>query len=269
MDNVLHLASTGSTNKDAYKLALDGAPNGYAVIADEQTSGKGRLGRSWVAPANTCLCCSLILRPKLPFVELPKLTLTSGLALCKVIEKLTGLDTFGLKWPNDLYCEGKKCGGILVESSSPVTSDEKSFVVVGIGLNVNGLLDDFPAELQKIVTSLLIQTAKRYSIQELFVLLRDSLLSHLKIHEEQGFGAILTEWRKRDVLYGKEMQWLTTEKKVITGTGLGPDDTGQLLVKDREGKLHTILSGDVSLREEKTNIEHRIRKSFSFDVQSF
>ena len=249
MDNVLHLASTGSTNEDAYKLALDGAPHGYAVIANNQTSGKGRLGRLWVAPADTCLCCSLILRPNLPLVEFPKLTLTSGLALYKVIEKLTGLDTFGLKWPNDLYCEGKKCGGILVESSSPVTSNEKSFVVVGIGLNVNSFLDDFPAELQERVTSLLIQTAKRYSIQELFVLLRESLLWHMKIHEERGFGAILKEWRKRDVLYGKEMQWLTTERKVITGTGLGPDESGQLLVRTREGKRYTILSGDVSLKE--------------------
>ncbi len=250
MDNVLHLSSTGSTNEDAYKLALDDAPHGYAVVADEQTDGKGRLGRSWMAPSNTSLCCSLILRPKLPFIEFPGLTLTCGLALCKVIEKITGLNTFGLKWPNDLYCEGKKCGGILVESSSPVTSDEESFVVVGIGLNVNSIIKDFPGELQEIVTSLLIQTARRYSILELFVLLRDSLLRHLKIHEEQGFEAILTEWRKRDVLYGKEMQWLTTEKKVIVGTGLGPDNTGQLLVKDREGTLHTILSGDVGLKEE-------------------
>ena len=192
---------------------------------------------------------SLILRPKLPFVELPRLTLTSGLALYKVIEKLTGLNIFGLKWPNDLYCEGKKCGGILVESSSPVTSDEKSFVVVGIGLNVNSLLDDFPGKLQETVTSLLIQTAKHYSIPELFIQLRHSLLYYLKIHEELGFKAILKEWRKYDVLYGKEMQWLTTEKKVITGIGLGPDDSGQLLVKDRMGDLHMILSGNVSLKE--------------------
>ncbi len=249
MDNVLHLVSTGSTNEDAYRLALDGAPHGYAIIADEQTSGKGRLGRSWVAPADSCLCCSLILRPTLPFVEFPRLTLTSGLALCKVIEKLTGLDTFGLKWPNDLYCEGKKCGGILVESSSPVTSDDKSFVVVGIGVNVNSRLDNFPSALQEIVTSLLIETSKKYSIHDLFILLRYSLMSHLEIQEEHGFGEILKEWRKRDVLYGKEMQWLTTDKKIITGIGLGPDDSGQLMVRDKDGKVCEILSGDVSLKE--------------------
>ena len=256
MDNVLHLRSTASTNEDAYTLALDGARHGYAVIADGQTSGKGRLGRSWVAPANTSLCCSLILRPNLPFVEFPKLTLTSGLALCKVVEMLTGLRTFGLKWPNDLYCKGRKCGGILVEASSPAPTNGGPFVVVGVGLNVNSVLSDFPVELQGIVTSLLIQTEKRFSIQEVFVLLRESLLKYLKIHEEQGFEEILTQWRKRDILYGKEMQWLTTEDKLITGIGHGPEESGRLLVKDREGKLHTILSGDVSLKGKKTNNEH-------------
>ena len=249
MDNILHLASTVSTNEDAYRLAVDGAKHGFSVLTDVQTGGKGRLGRQWITPLQTGLCASIILRPKLPFVEFPRITLTAGLALCKTIEELTGLDTFGLKWPNDLYCDGKKCGGILVESSSPVASNEESFVVVGIGLNVNSRLDDFPLELRETVTSLLIQTTKCYSIEDIFAQLHDSLLSFLKIQEEQGFGVILDEWRKRDVLYGKEMQWLTTEKQVITGTGLGPDDSGQLLVRDREGNRHMILSGDVSLKK--------------------
>ncbi len=248
MDNILHIPSTVSTNEDAYKLAADGVGHGFSVLADVQTGGKGRLGRQWVTPLHTGLCTSIILRPKLPFVEFPRISLTAGLALCKVVEELTGLESFGLKWPNDLYCEGRKCGGILVESSSPVTSDDESFVVVGIGLNVNSRLDDFPSELRETVTSLLIQTENSYSMEEIFTQVRNSLLSHLKIHEEQGFGIILEKWRKRDVLYGKEMQWLTIEKKVITGIGLGPDDTGQLLVKDGQGKLHSILSGDVSLK---------------------
>jgi len=249
MDNTLYLASTGSTNEDAYKLALEGKKHGFAVLAGMQTAGKGRLGRHWVTPSDTGLCCSIILRPQLPFIAFPRLTLTAGLALCRAIEKVTGLDTFGLKWPNDLYCEGKKCGGILVESSSPATPNDTSFVVVGIGVNVNSRPYDFPPELRETVTSLRSQTLKSYSIEKIFILLRASLLSHLAMHEEQGFGAILEEWRKRDVLYGKEMQWLTVEKKVITGIGLGPDDTGQLLVKDRDGKHHAILSGDVSLKE--------------------
>jgi len=120
---------------------------------------------------------------------------------------------------------------------------------VGIGLNVNSRLDDFPIDLQQTVTSLLIQTAKMYPVQEIFGLIRDSLLAHLRIHERDGFHAILQEWRDRDVLYGKEMQWLTAGKDVITGVGLGPDDTGQLLVRDKEGRLYEVLSGDIELKE--------------------
>jgi len=259
MDNILHIPSTVSTNEDAYKLALDGAEHGFAVLAAVQTGGKGRLGRQWVAPADTGLCCSVILRPQLPFVEFPRLTLTAGLALCKAIEELTASGSFGLKWPNDLYCEGKKCGGILVESSSPTVEENNSFVVVGIGLNVNSRLDDFPTDLQQTVTSLLIQTEKSYPVQELFSQIRNSLLIHLTIHEKHGFNAILKEWQKRDVLYGKEMQWLTTGKEIITGVGLGPDDEGKLMARGRDGKLYEILSGDVSLKDKRrtSNIEHR------------
>ena len=257
MDNILHLPITGSTNADAYALAVQGAEHGFAVLADCQTGGKGRLGHQWISPSHTGLCASVVLRPNLPFIEFPKLTLTAGLALCKVIEECTGLDIFGLKWPNDLYCKGRKCGGILVESSSPATSDDKSFVVVGFGLNVNSQLDDFPSELRGSVSSLLLQTSKYHSIQDLFILIRDSLLHHLAIHEEQGFEAILLEWRKRDVLFGKEMQWLSTKNTVVTGVGLGPDASGQLVVRDKEGNLHEILSGDVSLKntQRTSNVE--------------
>jgi BirA family biotin operon repressor/biotin-[acetyl-CoA-carboxylase] ligase len=248
MENFLHLGSTVSTNKDAYELALNGAAHGSAVLADVQTGGRGRMGRVWVSPPGSGLYCSIILRPKLPFPKFPSLTLTAGLALCISIEKLTDNMAFGLKWPNDLYCRGRKCGGILVESSTPSVKTEDSFVVVGIGVNVNSRLNDFPLDLQESVSSLRIENQTTFNIRELFFLIRNSLFENLRIHEESGFAAIINEWRKRDLLYGKEMQWLTTDKQVITGIGLGPDETGQLVAKDKEGMLHVILSGDVTLR---------------------
>lgn len=248
MEHIIYLESTSSTNKDAYELALNGAAHGSAVLADAQSGGKGRLGREWVSPAGSGLYCSIILRPQLPFHEFPGLTLTAGLALCIAIENLTHNMAFGLKWPNDLYCRGRKCGGILVESSTPSIKTEESFVVVGIGVNVNSTLNDFPKNLQKSVSSLRIANQTTFNIRELFFLIRHSLLDTLRIHEELGFAAIIKEWRKRDLLYGKEMEWLTTDKKVVTGIGLGPDETGQLVVKDKEGVLHVILSGDVTLR---------------------
>ncbi len=248
MDNLLFLPETKSTNEDAYALALKGAVHGFGVLAEQQSHGRGRLGREWISPPGTGLYCSIILRPSLPPLEFPRITLTAGLALCSVIETLT-TRPFGLKWPNDLYCEGKKCGGILVESSSLHIEEKNCFVIVGIGLNVNTPLQAFPEALQWKSTSLFIETGRSWQVMDLYEKIHQSLLTHLALHEEQGFAEILKEWRKRDLLLGKEMQWITREKKVIRGRGLGPDENGQLLARDQEGKVHEILSGDVQLAD--------------------
>jgi len=248
-ENLLQLSSTESTNKDAYDLAGQGVSHGFAVIAESQVGGRGRLGREWISPPGTGLYCSVVLRPRLPFSEFPKLSLTAGLALCRSLEnKIPGFP-FGLKWPNDLYCSERKCGGILVESSSLKADEQDLFVIVGIGLNVNSQPPDFPTDLQKKVTSLCIQSGRVYDIEQLFYAIHASLLEHVSLHEEKGFSAILEEWRKRDILLGKEMQWVTRDRRLITGVGLGPDENGQLIARDSTGKLHEILSGDVQLAE--------------------
>jgi len=245
MDKLLFLHSTESTNSDAYNLAVKGAVHGFGVLAGTQSAGKGRLGRNWISPAGTGLYCSIVLRPNLSFTEFPKLTLTAGLALCTAVESFIPDVLFGLKWPNDLYCLKHKCGGILVESSAPSCPDDESFVVVGIGINVNTQLDEFPLELWHKVTSLRILSGKIYNIKDLYKKIRTSLLEHVRIHEKRGFEKILHEWRKRDVLFEKEMQWVTHDKEVITARGMGPDENGQLLARDSDGKIHEILSGDV------------------------
>ena len=247
MDNVLCLNTTGSTNDDAYKFALMGAEHGFGVLANTQLRGKGRLGKEWISPFGTGLYCSIVIRPRLPFTEFPKLTLTAGLALCSAMESLLPEIPFGLKWPNDLYCNLKKCGGILVESSSLNCLEKDTFVIVGIGLNVNTTLNQFLLELQEKVTSLRILSGEIYNIQELYNLIHASLLDHVSIHETKGFSCIREEWRKRDVLFGKEMQWLTRDNKVVTACGMGLDGNGQLQAKDSYGRIHEILSGDVQL----------------------
>ncbi len=247
MEKLLHLQTTDSTNSVAYQLALNGTKHGYGVLADRQLAGKGRLGKDWKSPAKTGIYCSIILRPKLPLYDFPKLTLTAGLSLCSAVEKLSKNTSYGLKWPNDLYYNTKKCGGILVESS--IASGTSSFAVVGIGLNVNTTLLQFPIELRQKATSLYLQSGNIFDIRELYWLIHESLLTHMEIHETQGFESILTEWRKRDVLLGKEVEWVTCDKKVVIASGLGPDKNGQLLAKDRTGMVHKILSGDVQLAD--------------------
>lgn len=247
MEHFLHLTSTQSTNDDAYALAVKGVAHGFGILADTQLAGKGRLGREWISPPCTGLYCSIVLRPKLPFAEFPKLTLTAGLALCSVIEALLPDIPFGLKWPNDLYCNEKKCGGILVQSSSPNSPNKESFIVVGIGVNVNTTLDNFPLELQQKASSLRIESGEILNIEDLYHRVHGALLDNLHLHEAHGFAQILREWRKRDVLLGKEMQWVTRDEEVIVACGMGPDENGQLLAKDSSGRVHEILSGDVQL----------------------
>ncbi len=247
MENLLCLSSTESTNEDAFRLALEGVGQGYGVIAETQLGGKGRLGKEWQSPAGMGLYCSIVLRPSLQFVDYPKLTLTAGLALCLAVEQILPNLPFGLKWPNDLYCHGRKCGGILVESSTPSGAVEDSFVVVGIGLNLNTPLSFFDRELQKKATSLYILSNQKFDTITLYRKIHRVLLECLTIHETEGFASILDRWRKRDVLLGKEVEWVTREKEVITARGMGPDENGLLLAKDRAGKIYGILSGDVQM----------------------
>lgn len=249
MDNLLRVSSTTSTNDDAYQLALKGAGHGFGVLADTQKGGKGRLGKVWVSPLKSGVYCSIILRPQLCFSDFPKLTLTAGLALCSAVELLLPEISFGLKWPNDLYSGGRKCGGILVESSSPNLADKESFVIVGIGLNANTPLGVFPAEIQEKVTSLHILSGKYFDIPQLYVSIHDALLAQVRVHEMLGFKVVLEEWRKRDILFGKEMQWVTRENRVITACGMGPNEDGELMARDRKGKIHEILSGEVKLAD--------------------
>ncbi len=249
MKNVRYLELTGSTNDDAIRLAADGAPHGSAVVAAAQESGRGRLGKKWISPPGSGLYCSIVLRPELPFVEFSRLTLTTGLALCLCVEKLLPHVEFGLKWPNDLYHDGLKCGGILVESSAPQNDVSDSFVVAGIGLNVNTAETMFPETVRDRATSLALIAGHEFDMILLFHKLLKSVLHQVKIHETAGFAPILREWRKRDILLGRDMQWVTKGRMIITGRGLGPDATGQLLAEDSSGRVHEILSGDVQLAD--------------------
>jgi BirA family transcriptional regulator, biotin operon repressor / biotin---[acetyl-CoA-carboxylase] ligase len=248
MVRIHYLQETSSTNKVAYDLALNGEPSGTAVIAVSQGEGRGRLGKVWQSPPGKGLYCSIIVRPHLALEDYPKITLTAGLAVAIALEEITGLE-MRLKWPNDVYADGKKCCGILTESSSLTEEREKRFAIVGIGINVNTENRDFPLDLQSKATSLRLLTGTEYDIQEIFHRVRMHLLEKLRLFESFGFGAILKDWRKRDMLSGKWLQWVSTSGEIIYGQSEGPDDAGRLMAKDQEGNMHQILSGDISLAE--------------------
>ena len=239
---------TTSTNDIALELGRQGAPAGTLVVADSQTGGRGRLQRQWFSPPGTGLYVSIILRPPLEPSELPKITLTAGVAVCAAIEEVTGLQP-QIKWPNDILIDGKKTGGILTESGAYQHGAEQ-LVVVGIGLNVLTPATAFPGELQHKVTSLavhadkpparglILQTIVRHFEQQMALLIHDS------------FAEILAALRKRDATAGKTLSWLTTDGNVVTGRSVGIDEQGLLHIRDNDSRIHTVLSGDINLNRQ-------------------
>lgn len=240
---VSFLAVAASTNDEALALARGGAPGGTMVVAERQSRGRGRLGREWLSPPGVGLYCSLILRPRLEPADLPKLTLGAGLAASRAVEAVTGLHPL-LKWPNDLWLNEKKVGGILAEArfdqASPV-------VVLGIGLNVNTAMESFPSELRAKVTSLLLHSGREFARSALLAALWEEVVAVAARLEREGIAGILADWRERDATLGRELEWLSQSGQVVRGRSLGPDDDGLLRIRDGAGLVHEVLSGDISL----------------------
>src|SRR5450756_69336 len=157
---------TTSTNDVIEKLARDGVKEGVVVFAESQTKGRGRLGRKWMSPARRGLWFSILLRPDLRPQDATRLTVASATALRRAIESQTGLKA-EIKWPNDILIHGKKVAGILTELSAEL--DQVKYVILGIGVDVNLSLGDFPAELRKLATSLKVELGKPVSRPELAV----------------------------------------------------------------------------------------------------
>ena len=246
MKDTLFFETVDSTNRIARELAGENKPHGFAVLAGSQTAGRGRLGKAWQSSSGKGLYCTILVRPELAVEDYSKITLTAGLAVSLALEEICQLPS-QLKWPNDIYISGRKCGGILVETSSLQGTDEQNFALVGIGVNINGERGAFPSELQETATSVFIETGKEYDIWSIFAGIRVRLLQLLLQLESKGFAAILSQWRKRDMLQGRWMKWVTAASDVIYGESLGVDGSGTLMVRDHAGMMHEVLSGDVTL----------------------
>lgn len=239
----IFLDSTDSTNRIAKELAQDGAVHGSGVVADTQTAGRGRLGREWFSPPGKNLYCSYVVRPDIALEDYPKLTMVAGVAVVDCLRRTYGVEA-GLKWPNDIYIDDRKCGGILCESSF---TSATPFAVIGIGINCNLQDTDFPEELKNIATSVLIEGGVTIDTHQLYVDLRQHLLGAIKEFEDQGFSPILTRWNRFDAFRGTPMTWVREDGQAVEGISLGPDLDGSLVVQDKDEKRHKVISGDVTL----------------------
>lgn len=240
--NIHYEESVGSTQKIASRLVLEGAPEGTIVIAEEQVAGRGRMDRSWHSPKYTGIWMSVILRPNIPPQKAPQLTLMTAVAVVQAMEE-AGLHP-QIKWPNDILLNGKKATGILTELQAD--ADRIQAVIIGIGINVNQKLEDYPEELQAIATSMSIEAGKDLDRAKIL----QQVLYHLEklytLYLEKGFLPVKLLWESYAITIGKTI----TAKSItqtIHGKALGINEEGVLLIEDEKGELHHIYSADIEL----------------------
>jgi len=242
-DTLYWYDTIASTNTQAKELAKEGAPTGTILIAGSQTGGRGRMGRSFSSPAGMGVYLSVILRPGCKAEELMHLTCAAAVAACKAVEKASGIFP-GIKWINDLVCGKEKLGGILTEMSVN-SSGFVDWAVVGIGINCCQRKADFPAELQDMATSLLLQTGKPCSPALLAARLTESLYEmNETLSQKQQLMAI---YRRHCVTLGQKIL-VSRDEESAYGDALDLDDDGGLLVRFTDGTKKVVSSGEVSIR---------------------
>jgi BirA family transcriptional regulator, biotin operon repressor / biotin---[acetyl-CoA-carboxylase] ligase len=217
----VHHRLTDSTNERARELAAAGAPHGTLVTADEQSAGRGRQGRTWTAPAKSAVLMSVVLR------ELSEtLPLAAAVAVCEALP----VDA-QIKWPNDVWIDGRKVAGILIEGRP-----QEGWAVLGIGLNVS--VEAFPPPLDETATSLL-RAGVDASRDDALDRVVTSLAGWLPRRSDE----VLAAWRSRDALLGRTVRWSNGSKE---GTAAGVDDSGALIVDTADGRV-TLDAGEVHL----------------------
>ncbi len=246
---IVHFTEVPSTNLMALEMGRKGAAHGTVVHAESQSKGRGRMEKPFASPPGG-LYISIILRPELEPEFLPLVTLAAGVACCKTVEAETGL-AVQLKWPNDLYVGNKKLAGILTESS-PYSLAENTipFVVVGIGLNVNTTVEMFPLSLQESVTSLYCLQNRCYEPGQFIPAIVKALdLFIAQISTDRR--ALFDYWKKRDYLFGKKICWLDPSRNRVYGSGDGLHEDGTYTLRTSEGKIYSIIGGEIQLLDEK------------------
>ena len=236
--NFLYYPSVTSTMDVARKAAKEGASEGTVIVAEEQTVGRARLGRSWINPPGV-MAVSIILRPEMS--QLIRLTMVASLATSRCIEKATGLKTV-IKWPNDVLVHGKKISGILTESA--LRGQSVDWAVIGIGINVNFNPGDY-AEIADIATSISVELGKKVSQLDVLVHLLSEIESlYLALRKGEP---VYRDWLDKLETLGKTVQ-VKTGNELEKGYAESVDEDGALMLRRSDGTLVRIVAGEVTLR---------------------
>lgn len=243
-DSLLWFETIESTNTRARELARQGALHGTVLIADHQTGGRGRLGRSFHSPAGSGIYMSVILRPCCKPQEIMHLTCAAAVAMCDAVESAVGVRP-RIKWTNDLVCGKRKIAGILTELGFDAAGNV-DFAVVGIGINCCQNETDFPEEIRGIAGSLASVSGQSVDRVKVAAAMMDALY---RMDQDllRGKADILTQYRRDCITLGQEVS-LVRGDEVRHGTALDIDKIGALVVRLQDGRVETVQSGEVSIR---------------------
>jgi BirA family biotin operon repressor/biotin-[acetyl-CoA-carboxylase] ligase len=237
-----YLKTVGSTNDHALLLAAEGAPHGTLVVAEEQTSGRGRLRREWISYPNLGIYLSILLRNPLPVRIAPQSSYIGSLALVKMLRKEFGI-TASIKWPNDVLINGRKAAGILTETQSD--QDFSRFIVMGIGINVNHSREEMAGPFRYPATSIAIEAGFAIKRQRVLLSFLDQFERDYDLFLKKGISVLIPEFEAHSGVLGKIITVVSGNRE-ITGRAQGFTHEGALLLLRDDGSQKTIWVGDVS-----------------------
>lgn len=234
---------TDSTNTRAKAWAEAGAPHGALIVADMQSAGRGRRGRTWESPKGTNVYLSVVLRPKMQPMEAPMLTLVMAHSIAKALRDVAEINV-KIKWPNDIVLHKKKVCGILTEMSAEI--DYINYVVIGAGINVNG--DTIPEELTRSATTLSIEEKRTFKRSELIAMILKQFEKDYELFcETRDLSKFQQTYNQVLVNQDREVRVLEPGNE-YNGYALGINETGELLVRREDGSISNVFAGEVSVR---------------------
>ena len=235
----------GSTNTIAKFLSQNGTGNGSVIIAEKQTAGRGRSGKSWESPLGG-VWLSIILAPNVDYSKIPLITLATGVSVSKTLEEI-GIENPEIKWPNDIMISGKKVCGILTEA---VTNSNKiDNVIIGVGIDANLSVEDFPEELQNITTTLEKELGRKINENLLIKTLLEETEKVIEVFDHEGYEEILREWRNRSYTIGKNVEVKKPFSKSYDAYATGISKDGSLIVEKADGTLEKVISGECTIKK--------------------
>lgn len=234
---IYYFDSLSSTMDIATQLGIKRAPEGSLVLAESQTKGRGRLGRTWFSPKYKGIYLSLILRPKMLLSQATIFTLLSAVSICEAVKESVG-EVANIKWPNDILFNNKKLGGILTELSAE--TDKINFVVIGIGLNVNSEKKDLTSG------AVSLKSVKKTNIDRVALLqeILRKLENNYLLLQHKGADAIISKWREYNITLGRRIK-VYSQKEHYEGEAVDIDKDGGLLLRNDHGLIQKITAGDV------------------------